>query len=427
MLGCAGDIPTLETLAAAALLREHLPDLKVRVVNVVDLMRLQPTSRAPARAVRRPSSTRCSRSDRPVIFAYHGYPWLIHRLTYRRTNHDNIHVRGYKEEGTTTTPFDMVMLNDLDRFHLVIDVIDRVPGLGERAAAPAPAHGRRAAAPPGLHARARRRPGGHQGLGLARLRATSIPACQPGARPPSGGSRRSAGTPAAAITQAMTEFEFHISPAWSSSRPHTGVARPATRSSTRRASRRIGGEPARPADRLAEVGDRPPAPAADLVAEDAQAREPAAADRAGGHHAAARLVGVRRGCELDGIALAVQLDHERGVVEVVAPATPACRLDGLEETAHVAHRVPAGAERDPVQIDRGAGHAAQASGRWPPPAASHAPVGLLAWARRPREAAIVDRPMTAPITTPAIRITPSSISGSSNHVAYAMNTPRGRR
>ena len=127
---CGGDVPTLETLAAAAILREHLPELKVRVVNVVDLMRLQPETRASARPVRRASSTRCSRPTGRSIFAYHGYPWLIHRLTYRRTNHDNLHVRGYKEEGTTTTPFDMVMLNDLDRFHLVIDVIDRVPGLG---------------------------------------------------------------------------------------------------------------------------------------------------------------------------------------------------------------------------------------------------------------------------------------------------------
>ena len=121
-MACAGDVPTLETLAAVAILREHLPELKVRVVNVVDLMRLQPRERAPARAVGRASSTRCSRRDRPIIFAYHGYPWLIHRLTYRRTNHDNLHVRGYKEEGTTTTPFDMVVLNDLDRFQLVVDV-----------------------------------------------------------------------------------------------------------------------------------------------------------------------------------------------------------------------------------------------------------------------------------------------------------------
>jgi len=133
VLACAGDIPTLETLAASALLRQHLPDLKVRVVNVVDLMRLQDETQHPHGL---PSSEfdALFTSDRPVVFAYHGYPWLIHRLTYRRTNHRNLHVRGYKEEGTTTTPFDMVMLNDLDRFHLVMDVIDRVPGLGERAA-----------------------------------------------------------------------------------------------------------------------------------------------------------------------------------------------------------------------------------------------------------------------------------------------------
>ena len=133
VLGCAGDVPTLETLAAAAILRERLPELRSGVVNVVDLMRLEPDSEHP-HGLSEPEFDALFTTDRPVIFAYHGYPWLIHRLTYRRTNHDNIHVRGYKEEGTTTTPFDMVMLNDLDRFHLVIDVIDRVPGLAERAA-----------------------------------------------------------------------------------------------------------------------------------------------------------------------------------------------------------------------------------------------------------------------------------------------------
>jgi xylulose-5-phosphate/fructose-6-phosphate phosphoketolase len=133
VLGCCGDIPTLETLAATAILREHLPDLKVRVVNVVDLMRLQPESEHP-HGLSDSEFDALFTADRPVVFAYHGYPWLIHRLTYRRTNHENLHVRGYKEEGTTTTPFDMVMLNDLDRFHLVIDVIDRVPGLSGRAA-----------------------------------------------------------------------------------------------------------------------------------------------------------------------------------------------------------------------------------------------------------------------------------------------------
>jgi xylulose-5-phosphate/fructose-6-phosphate phosphoketolase len=134
VLACAGDAPTLETLAAAALLREELPDLKVRVVNVVDLMRLQPESEHP-HGMSDAEFDALFTADRPVVFAYHGYPWLIHRLTYRRRNHRNLHVRGYKEEGTTTTPFDMVMLNDMDRFHLVMDVIDRVPGLGTRAAA----------------------------------------------------------------------------------------------------------------------------------------------------------------------------------------------------------------------------------------------------------------------------------------------------
>jgi len=133
VLACAGDIPTLETVAAAELLRRHLPDLRVRVINVVDLMRLQPESEHP-HGLPDPEFDALFTPSRPVIFAYHGYPWLIHRLTYRRANHANLHVRGYKEEGTTTTPFDNVMLNDLDRFHLVMDVIDRVPGLGSRAA-----------------------------------------------------------------------------------------------------------------------------------------------------------------------------------------------------------------------------------------------------------------------------------------------------
>jgi len=133
VLACAGDVPTLEILAATAILRERRPELRVRVVNVVDLMRLEPDREHP-HGLSDPEFDALFTTDRPVIFAYHGYPWLIHRLTYSRANHRNIHVRGYKEEGTTTTPFDMVMLNDLDRFHLVIDVIDRVPGLAERAA-----------------------------------------------------------------------------------------------------------------------------------------------------------------------------------------------------------------------------------------------------------------------------------------------------
>ena len=133
VMACCGDIPTLETLAAVDLLRQHLPELKVRVVNVVDLMRLQPDSEHPHGMSDRDFDTLFT-TDRPVVFAYHGYPWLIHRLAYRRTNHANLHVRGYKEEGTVTTPFDIVMRNDLDRFHLVMDVIDRVPGLGSHAA-----------------------------------------------------------------------------------------------------------------------------------------------------------------------------------------------------------------------------------------------------------------------------------------------------
>jgi xylulose-5-phosphate/fructose-6-phosphate phosphoketolase len=132
VMACCGDVPTLETLAAVDLLRRYLPEVKVRVVNVVDLMRLQPSSEHP-HGMSDGEFDSLFTTTRPVIFAQHGYPWQIHRLTYRRTNHANIHVRGYKEEGTTTTPFDMVMLNDLDRFHLVMDVIDRVPGLASRA------------------------------------------------------------------------------------------------------------------------------------------------------------------------------------------------------------------------------------------------------------------------------------------------------
>src|SRR5581483_10678482 len=132
VMACAGDVPTLEVLAATDMLRTHLPDLKVRVVNVVDLMRLQPATEHP-HGMSDAEFDALFTADKPVIFAYHGYPWLIHRLTYRRAGHANIHVRGYKEEGTTTTPFDMVMMNDMDRYHLVMDVIDRVPGLSSSA------------------------------------------------------------------------------------------------------------------------------------------------------------------------------------------------------------------------------------------------------------------------------------------------------
>lgn len=134
VLACAGDVPTQETLAAADLIRRHLPELAVRVVNVVDIARMMPDTEHPHGMPDSEYDALFTR-DKPVIFAYHGYPWLIHRLAYRRTGHAQLHVRGYKEEGTTTTPFDMVVRNDLDRYRLVMDVIDRVPGLGVRAVA----------------------------------------------------------------------------------------------------------------------------------------------------------------------------------------------------------------------------------------------------------------------------------------------------
>jgi xylulose-5-phosphate/fructose-6-phosphate phosphoketolase len=131
VMACCGDVPTLETLAAVSILRKNLPALKIRVVNVVDLMRLEPPTEHP-HGLGDEAFDALFTKNKPVIFAFHAYPWLIHRLTYRRTNHDNIHVRGYKEEGTITTPFDMTVLNDLDRFHLVMDTIDRLPKTGKQ-------------------------------------------------------------------------------------------------------------------------------------------------------------------------------------------------------------------------------------------------------------------------------------------------------
>jgi xylulose-5-phosphate/fructose-6-phosphate phosphoketolase len=131
VMACAGDVPTLEILAAVSILREHVPYLKIRVVNIVDLMKLQPQIEHP-HGLNDHDFDSLFTKNKPVIFAFHGYPWLIHRLTYRRTNHNNIHVRGYKEEGTITTPFDMTVLNDMDRFHLVQDAIERLPQFGDR-------------------------------------------------------------------------------------------------------------------------------------------------------------------------------------------------------------------------------------------------------------------------------------------------------
>jgi xylulose-5-phosphate/fructose-6-phosphate phosphoketolase len=133
VMAAAGDVPTLEILAAISILREALPELKIRMVNVVDLMRLEPSTEHPHGLSDKDFDTLFTR-DKPIIFAYHGYPWLIHRLTYRRTNHHNLHVRGYKEEGTITTPFDMTVLNEMDRFHLAMDAVDRLPQIGGKAA-----------------------------------------------------------------------------------------------------------------------------------------------------------------------------------------------------------------------------------------------------------------------------------------------------
>ncbi|MDD2863340.1 MAG: phosphoketolase, partial [Methylococcales bacterium] len=132
VMACAGDVPTLETLAAVDILRREVPDLKIRVINVVNLMKLQPETEHP-NGLNDRDFVELFTPDKPVVFAYHGYPWLIHRLTYRRSNHANIHARGYKEEGTTSTPFDMVVMNEVDRFHLAMDAIDRVPRLKDKA------------------------------------------------------------------------------------------------------------------------------------------------------------------------------------------------------------------------------------------------------------------------------------------------------
>ena len=183
-MGCAGDVPTMETLAAVDLLRGFFPDLRIRVVNVVDLMRLQDRREHPHGLSDADFDALFTR-DKPVIFAYHGYPWLIHRLTYRRTNHDNFHVRGYKEEGTTTTPFDMTVLNQLDRFDLAIDVIDRVPAAARRAAASAREWLRnRLIEHARLHPRARRGPARGPRLAVGLRRRTAGPHAAPARNTP---------------------------------------------------------------------------------------------------------------------------------------------------------------------------------------------------------------------------------------------------
>ena len=159
MIAAAGDVPTLEALAAIKILRQHLPELKIRMVNVVDLMKLQPQTEHPHGLSDADFDSLFTRT-KPVIFAYHGYPWLIHRLTYRRTNHANLHVRGYKEEGTITTPFDMAVLNDLDRFHLVMDTIDRLPAMGRQSRPRQTSLPRQVDRAPPIHLQIRRRHAG---------------------------------------------------------------------------------------------------------------------------------------------------------------------------------------------------------------------------------------------------------------------------
>ena len=168
VMACAGDVPTLETLAAVSILRQELPNLKVRVVNVVDLMKLQPQSEHP-HGLSDNDFDALFTKDKPVIFAFHGYPWLIHRLTYRRHNHDDLHVRGYKEEGTITTPFDMAVLNDMDRFHLVMDTINRLPQIGGACGSSSPAAAGQARRAQAIHRQARPGHAGNQELDLAEL------------------------------------------------------------------------------------------------------------------------------------------------------------------------------------------------------------------------------------------------------------------
>jgi xylulose-5-phosphate/fructose-6-phosphate phosphoketolase len=172
VMACCGDTPTLETLAAVDMARKYVPELR-RVINVVDLMKLQPSSEHP-HGLPDSEFDALFTTDKPIIFAFHGYPWLIHRLTYRRRNHQNLHVRGYKEEGTTTTPFDMVVLNNLDRFSLANDAIDRVPKLAARGGLCQAGHSRQVAGTQAVHCKIRRRPAGDCQLALGPRHLTSV-------------------------------------------------------------------------------------------------------------------------------------------------------------------------------------------------------------------------------------------------------------
>ena len=191
VMACAGDVPTLETLAAVDWLRKNIPGVKIRVVNVVDLMVLQPRREHP-HGMTEDEFDALFTKDRPIVFAFHGYPWLIHRLTYRRTNHDNMHVRGYKEKGTTTTPFDMTVLNDLDRFHLAGDVIDRVPGLAERCRGPETPPARQTDRAQAVHRPVRRRYAGDSQLAMV---LGLLPLCDLRSCPDDAPGTHSAGAP----------------------------------------------------------------------------------------------------------------------------------------------------------------------------------------------------------------------------------------